>query len=98
MLAIIKRFVVSKNKPVPNPQTRRGPVLRENEFRWLERGFYTPILSVSPARLIRVVTQAAQRLNIAPPAVAAHDAASADPEERARAQAQAVGFMTWPSA
>lgn len=63
--------------------------LTEDEFDWLERGFYSPLAALGPARLIRVVTQAMEQATTARPAVSQRPR---DPET----QAQAVGFMTWP--
>lgn len=75
---------------------RQGYLLFYEEFEWLKQGNYSPVTAVTPARLIRVVTQAVERFDHRPRQAAA--ALPTDPEQRARAQAQAVGFMSWPSA
>lgn len=66
--------------------------LSDAEYKWLEKGNYTPILSVTPARLIRVVTPAVQRV-----AGRRTLPTPRDPEQQAQQAAQAVGFMSWPA-
>lgn len=66
---------------------RQQRLLSSEELAWLEKGFYTPILALSPAQLIRIVTR-----------VVKHTTAkrSADLEQEAQARAHAIGFMSWP--
>lgn len=65
-----------------------GLALTPEEREWLRQGYIVPALFIPPARLVTTVTQAVERL--APKPVV-------DPEVKAKAQARAVGFMTWPS-
>jgi hypothetical protein len=79
--------------------------LSQEEFKWLEKGYYAPLLFIPPARLIKVLVRTLQRLNLATPATmnmnmnmsVSKAALPADPEERAQVEAQAVGFMSWPT-
>ena len=61
--------------------------LNPDEFAWLEQGYYSPLLALTPAQLIRLVERAVER------AAAARPGATEDQD-----QARAVGFMTWPAA
>lgn len=65
-------------------QKQNGLPLTPEEIEWLRNGFVTSVLFIAPARLVDVVARAVERLT--PKRIV-------DPE----AQAQAVGFMTWPS-
>jgi hypothetical protein len=62
--------------------------LTQAEFDWLNKGFYSPVLALTPNRVIRILTNAVERGSTAaaplPPT----------PEE----QAKTIGFMTWPAA
>lgn len=57
--------------------------LRADEFAWLEQGLYSPLVAVTPARLLAVLAAA-----VPGAAVAAQPAA--------RQWARSVGFLTWP--
>jgi DNA-directed RNA polymerase subunit RPC12/RpoP len=62
--------------------------LSQEELEWLKKGFFSPILALTPNRVIRIITNAVERGSTTtapqPPT----------PEE----QAKAIGFMTWPAA
>lgn len=62
------------------------------ELDWLAQGWCSPILAIPPARLIHVVTRAVERATQSLP----QGDTPLDPEQHARLQARAVGFMTWP--
>ncbi|MEM8535833.1 MAG: hypothetical protein AAGF95_33710 [Chloroflexota bacterium] len=73
-----------------NTTTGANTSLSVVEFEWLKKGYYSPILAVNPARLLRVVyntmnkqIQQSQRSK------------SVNPEQQAQQKAQAVGFMSW---
>jgi hypothetical protein len=56
--------------------------LAEQEVSWLEKGWWSPLAAVGPARLMSLVAAAVDRID-----------AGRDPDRRA---ARAVGFLTWP--
>ncbi|MFD3521703.1 hypothetical protein [Streptomyces sp. NPDC058653] len=58
--------------------------LTEAEADWLSRGWWSPVASVTPAKLLTVLARAVDRAE-----------GIADPD---RGRAQQVGFLTWPSA
>ncbi|MFI6085606.1 hypothetical protein ACIBBB_32375 [Streptomyces sp. NPDC051217] len=58
--------------------------LTEAEADWLSRGWWSPIASVTPAKLLAVLARAVDRAE-----------GIADPD---RGRAQQVGFLTWPTA
>jgi hypothetical protein len=97
--AKLLRELQKRTAPAGTPRdadiVRQGYLVTREEFEWLKQGNYSPILAVSPARLIRVVTQAVNRLNQSGAPAAA--TVPTDPEEQAQERARAVGFMTWPS-
>ena len=74
-----------------NTTTGAEAPLSMEEFKWLKKGYYSPILAVNPVRLLRVVhdaiTEHRQQLQ---------RSKLVDPEQQAQRQAQAVGFMSWP--
>lgn len=61
--------------------------LEQDELKWLREGPVASVLFIPPARLIRVVTRAVERIEQRAPQVV-------DAETQARARA--IGFMTWP--
>lgn len=61
-----------------------APRLTEAEVDWLSRGWWSPIASVTPAKLLAVVARAVDRAE-----------GIADPD---LGRAQQVGFLTWPTA
>ncbi len=63
--------------------------LAPEEYAWLKNGYYSPLLALTPAQLIRLVERAVERVAAARPAAA---------EDQDQARARAVGFMTWPAA
>lgn len=72
-------------------QGRLGP----EELAWLADGKITPIVAITPKRLLAMVNRAAQRLQSPAPRPAQPPASrQATPEQ----QAQAVGFLSWPEA
>lgn len=91
MIALLKKHQTGQPPPADAPFTR-GIALSKKEVKWLKRGFYTPILSVTPVRLVKMIYDALQQVapRSAPP--------PPDPEEQAQKQAKAIGFMTWPGA
>ncbi|NOK61801.1 MAG: hypothetical protein GFH27_549281n78 [Chloroflexi bacterium AL-W] len=68
-----------------------GAPLSAEEFDWLKKGNYSPILAVSPVRLLRVVINAMTKHSQPLP-----PSKEVGPEQQAQKQAQAVGFMSWP--
>ncbi|MEU3271370.1 hypothetical protein ABZ639_11020 [Saccharomonospora sp. NPDC006951] len=58
--------------------------LTEDELTWLDHGWYTPLASVPPAKLLAVLTKSIAR-------------ATGEPGAETAA-AQRVGFLTWPGA
>jgi hypothetical protein len=96
VLKVLNRFVAPQGTPSDTDLQQKNYLLFYEEFQWLKNGHYSPIMLVSPARLIRAVSQAMQRLERQ--SVAASTEALPDPEEQAQEQARAVGFMSWPSA
>ncbi len=80
---------------VPN-----GLKLTKAEQKWLRKGYETSVLFIPPARLIKVVTKAVERIAPKRETVAAERAVPkqmVDPETQAQTKARSVGFMTWPS-
>ncbi len=80
---------------VPN-----GLKLTKAEQEWLRKGYETSVLFVPPARLIKVVTKAVERIAPKRETIAVERAVPkqmVDPETQAQIKAQSVGFMTWPS-
>ncbi|MGB9632112.1 MAG: ABC transporter permease [Chloroflexaceae bacterium] len=61
--------------------------LEQDELKWLREGPVASVLFIPPARLIKVVTRAVERIEQRAPQVV-------DAETQARARA--IGFMTWP--
>lgn len=92
----LKHYTAPPGTPADSPEALRSYLLLQEERDWLSRGHYSPLLAISPARLIKVVTQAVQRPGAAP--LPLEDDEALDPEAQAEAQARAVGFMTWPGA
>ncbi|PWV85927.1 hypothetical protein SAMN05421630_10235 [Prauserella marina] len=60
------------------------PGLTEDELTWLGNGWYTPLASVPPAKLLAALTRAITRATSGPGAETA--------------TAERVGFLTWPGA
>ncbi|MEV0774457.1 hypothetical protein ACIBLA_33935 [Streptomyces sp. NPDC050433] len=63
---------------------RASSVLTAAETEWLNRGWWSPLAAVPPAKLLTVVARAVDRAE-----------GMADPD---RGRAQQVGFLTWPTA
>lgn len=72
------------------------PALAPQELKWLKDGYYSPILAVTPARLIRALEQTVARLH--DPSAKMRSVSLADDEAEPEARARAVGFMSWPAA
>ncbi|MFJ1745404.1 hypothetical protein ACIOJD_04060 [Streptomyces sp. NPDC088116] len=81
---------VRSRQPAPQlvRQLRDSAALTTAEVDWLAKGWSCPLLGVPPAKLLAVVTRAAERVT----------AADSDrrEEESDRREAEAVGFLTWP--
>ncbi len=80
---------------VPN-----GLKLTKAEQKWLRKGYETSVLFIPPARLIKVVTKAVERVALKRATVAVEQTVPkqmVDPETQAQTKARSVGFMTWPS-
>lgn len=91
VLKELQKHTASANAPkTPGKQGGDFLLMRE-EFEWLKKGYYAPLLIVPPARLIRVVSQAVQHTG------GAH-AAAAPEHDSDEARAEAVGFLSWPAA
>jgi len=74
------------DQQIINSKALPGQVTLSREaFDWLKVGYASPILALTPNRLIKIVTGALER---APQAAAP----TSTPEQ----QAQALGFMSWP--
>ncbi len=78
-------------KPTPEQlkrleEQRNAGQLSKEEFDWLQKGFISPLLALTPNRLIRILTNAVER---------GTTTMAAEPPT-AEEQAKAVGFMTWP--
>jgi hypothetical protein len=86
----------ASTKKLPAGEKLPYSPLSDNEFEWLKKGYYTPILSVPPGKVISAVSQAVQRLSQRSVPVSAFDESDAT-EQQAQQKAQAVGFMTWPA-
>ena len=80
----------------PDPATlsslSKNTPLNEEEVAWLKKGFYGPILGLKPSRLIKIVNLALMKEM---PDFSEEGLKNVSTPEK---QAQAVGFMTWPSA
>ena len=74
-----------------NTTTGANVSLSVAEFEWLKKGYYSPILAVNPARLLRVVYNAMNKQ-----AQQSQRSKSTNPEQQAQQKAQTVGFMSWP--
>jgi hypothetical protein len=100
VLEILKQRVGMDRKELARTAGLAARPLSQAEFKWLEDGYYTPILYVPPARLIKVLVRTLQRLNLATPATSGKAAlpADPDPEEEPQRAAEQVGFMSWPTA
>jgi hypothetical protein len=96
VLKVLNKFVAPQGTPNDTDLQQKNYLLFYEEFQWLKKGHYSPIMLVSPARLIRAVSQAMQRLERQ--SMTASAEALPDPEEQAQQQARAVGFMSWPGA
>ena len=64
--------------------------LTAEEINWLDKGNYTPLLALTPARLVKLVTRSVNQgfQLAAKPSLKS-------PETKDQRAAQAVGFMTW---
>lgn len=70
----------------PRPQDTaflRAEPLSEAEIAWLAAGWWSPLAAVPPAKLLRALERAVERIEDA-----------ADPDRRS---AREVGFLTWPT-
>ena len=81
--------------------------LTTEEFEWLAKGWYTPLVALNPGKLIRMVARTARQHCPAPtrrPSVASRPARAdmprvtpvVDAEQQAQTDARLVGFMSWP--
>jgi hypothetical protein len=69
-------------------ELRKSGQLTPEEFDWLNKGFYSPVLALTPNRVIRILTNAVERGSTST------EPQPSTPEE----QAKTIGFMTWPAA
>jgi len=88
-LALLEKHQTQEKSPAADDYYH-GLALSKKEVKWLKRGYYTPILDVTPVRLIKLVFDALQQ--VAPRSATSQPAV--DPEEQAQRQAKAVGFMS----
>lgn len=89
-IGLLQKRVTTGSTPTTGGQRSRP--LSQKEFDWLKKGYYTPILVVTPVGLIKKVVDALEQVD---PALAQKQ--PLDPEQRAQQEAKAVGFMTWPA-
>ncbi len=98
---------VPASVPMPHADETTQHSLTTEEFEWLAKGWYTPLVALNPGKLIRIVARAARQHCPAPtrrPSVASRPARAdmprvtpvVDAEQQAQLHARAVGFMSWP--
>lgn len=85
----------------PHPAETTQRLLTTEEFEWLAKGWYTPLVALNPGKLIRMVARTARQhcpASARQPARAARPRATpvVDAEQQAQIHARAVGFMNWP--
>jgi hypothetical protein len=85
-----KRLAPAGQNPAPATQ-HYNRTLNQKEWKWLQRGCYTPLLYLPPPRLIKMLLEALKSLSALPP-----QGAQLSEQEQARRKARAVGFMSWP--
>ncbi len=92
---------VPASVPMPHADETTQHSLSTEEFEWLAKGWYTPLVALNPGKLIRMVARTARQHCPAParqPVRGARPRATpvVDAEQQAQIHARAVGFMSWP--